>query len=242
MLGVEGAQALAVVHSGHDLDPEARVDEKFGELRGIQLTRVERVEGSVAPGRERNSVRGAHEQFATGRQHAVALAQELCLIPQVLDHLEIDDRVDGAVRERQFREIAVQHLHSGVPGTDVLDRGDVVVESRDLRRHIGNHVGAVAFSGTRLEHVATRATGEQVAVDHLVPPEPVVLLGDSGHRSLARQRQCRGIVGRCRPGVEGAGCGTDCGFAHPSEVSGTARDSCRGGPHHSRDRPLRRLW
>ena len=220
MLGVEFLQARTVVDAGHQLNAESGVFEQFGHFGGVELTSVERVERRVAAGGEGDPVGGADEKFTAGSENSEAFAQELTLIPQVLDHLEIDDNVNRVVRQWKLGEVAVEHLDAGVAGTDVLDRGDVVVEAGNLCCDVRNHVGAVAFSGTGLEDSAVRAALQKCAVHHFVASEPVVLLGDSWHGSFARQGQgCVLVVADTR-------------FTHPCEISAIRVERVRRGPDH----------
>ena len=93
------------------------------------------------------------------------------------------------VGQRQRGQIAVMHLHPRVAGPDVRDRCLVVVDADHPRRHVGDHVRAVALARARLQHHSARRSGGQLPVHDFVPAEPVVLLGDAGHGSLAGQRQ-----------------------------------------------------
>ena len=85
-----------------------------------------------------------------------------------------------AVGQRQFRQIAVMHLHPRVPRPDVGDRRLVIVQPDHTARDAGDQVGAVALAEAGFEHVATSAAVGQPLVDDLVAAEPVVLLVEAG--------------------------------------------------------------
>ena len=117
----------------------------------------------------------------------MALRDELPLIPQMLDHLEVDHHVELGVGQRQLGQIALSHVDPGVAGPNVGYRRLVVVQPDDPARDVGDQVGAVALAGAGLEHVTPRTAVGQPLVDHLVAAEPVVLLRQAGDRAFPGQ-------------------------------------------------------
>src|SRR5690606_10953111 len=127
-------------------------------------------------------------------------------------------------------EISVPDVHAGVARADVCDGALVVVEADHARRHVGDHVGSVAFAGTGLEHGPVLTTGEKVLVDDLVTSEPIVLLGDAGDRPFAGEGE----------GVRVIGAGG--GVAHRHDIRPLPGGVVSGVPDHRFRRPFVRLW
>ena len=155
---------------------------------------MERIDRGVAPGGERDPVGGRHHQPPGGPQHPEAFADELWLIPQVLDDLEVDHDVDRVVGQRQLGEVAVDDLHPRVTGPHVRDGGLVVVQRDHSACDPGDQVGAIAFPAARLQHLAIRTVLRQPLVDHLVAAEPVILHVETRDGAFTGQRQ-NGIGG-----------------------------------------------
>ena len=130
-------------------------------------------------------------------QHPRALANELWLIPQVLDDLEVDHYIDRLVGQRQLGEIAVDHLDPRIAGPHVRDGRLVVVHGGHLACDTGDQVGAITFAAARFEHVATHAALSQPLVDHFVAAKPVVLHVEARDGAFTGQRQS-GIGGGVR--------------------------------------------
>ena len=126
--GVELDQPRAVEHPQHRVDREARAGQQFGQLGGVELPGVERVDRGVAAGGEGDPVGRRHQQHPAGPQDPQALGDELPLVPEVFDHLEVDHHIDSPVGQRQLGKVAVAHLDPRVAGAHVGDRGLVVVE------------------------------------------------------------------------------------------------------------------
>ena len=194
---VELDQPRAVKHAQHRLDRKARVGQQFGQLGGVQLAGVERVDRGVAAGGEGDPVGRRHQQHPARAQHPEALATNCALVPEVFDHLEVDHDIDVAVVERQLGQVAVAHLHPRVARADMGDRRLVVVEPDDAARDVGDQIGAVTLAAARFEHVATRAAVGQPLVDDLMAAEPVVLLRQARDGAFAGQGQIRTVGNEC---------------------------------------------
>ena len=95
---VELDQLRPVEDAQHRLDRKAFARQQFGQLRGAEFAGVERVDRGVAAGGEGDPVRRRHQQHAARPQYPEAFGYELPLIPQVFDHLEVDDDINSTVR------------------------------------------------------------------------------------------------------------------------------------------------
>lgn len=93
-------------------------------------------------------------QAASGSQDAEALGEHGALIAGQVDHAVGDDHVDGAVRQRDRLDVAVQELDVGCSGADGVGAGEA--------EHFLGHVQAVCLAGRadpagRQEHVDAAA-------------------------------------------------------------------------------------
>ena len=104
----------------HGLDGKARRRQQFGQLRSVELAGVERVDRGVASRREGDPVRRGHQQRTAGPQDAKALGHELPLIPEMFDHLEVDDHINVPVGHWQLGQIPMPHLHRVTSGVAIL--------------------------------------------------------------------------------------------------------------------------
>ena len=120
----------------------------------------------------RQPARHRRREHAAGRQHADHLRQRAGVVGHVLEHLRRDDRVEGAVGERQPRGVAAQHadepLGRDLAGLDhrrqgVARAGHLVggdVEGGDAHPLAGELEGVAAEAGADVEHAAPRPQAE----------------------------------------------------------------------------------
>src|SRR5699024_9079001 len=104
--------------------------------------------------------------------------QETVLVPQVFDHLQVDDHVRGSVRDRQHGEVAAYGVDRRVVAGHVRGGGGVVVDADHTVGVAGDQRRPVTLAETGVDDGASAALGRQVEVDDFVAAEPVILLGD----------------------------------------------------------------
>src|SRR5829696_3220646 len=189
-LPVQPAQPRSVPQPEQPADREARPVQQLGELTGSQLPVVERVHRAVRR-REGQPVRGGQQQGAGRSQHPAALAEELRLVPQVLQHLQAGHHVDAGGGQRQPGQLGTHGPHPRVRRPHLRDRRPVVVQPEHRAGHRGDPVGAVPLPAAGLQHHRTGAERGQGVVRGLVPAEPVVLLRDARQRPLAGELERR---------------------------------------------------
>ena len=147
------------------------------------------IQRGIAVRREGEPVRCGDHQAAARSQHPAAFGEKARLVPEMLDHLEVRHHIHRCGGQRKEGEISPDCAHLGITPRHVRDGWFVVVQCEHPPGHLGDQSGAVALTAARLQHGRTCAVGQQCPVRRFVPPEPVVLLGDPGHGSLAGQVQ-----------------------------------------------------
>jgi hypothetical protein len=119
--------------------------------------------------------------------YAVTLRDELLRRVQLLDHLKRPDHIERADRERLRNQVGFLEADPWIEHRRSAQHLRLQIDRRHRRRPIGEHPGAVALAASCVEHVHAPDHLRDVAVDHDVALEPVVLVGDAGRRSFAGQ-------------------------------------------------------
>ena len=142
---------------------------------------------SAPSGRKGQAVRGRDVGDRRGRGD---LRQQLAGLVDVLDRLQEDDGVGRAAELLDQAALEAQ-IRPDVAGLGVLVRLGVGVDAGDAARAARQQVRAVALAAGEIDDLEPADPGGDPLVDGEMPPEPVVLRGNVGQRSLAGQLERR---------------------------------------------------
>src|SRR6266536_1405403 len=82
--------------------------------------------------RQQAAVGNAQHEDAARAEDAVHLGEYRGRLGDMLEHVEHDNGIDGAVAERESRRIALEYLNPGKASSRLLDVGGVTLDSDDL--------------------------------------------------------------------------------------------------------------